>query len=145
MNAPSSPVFDPAAIPEIALETMNATHREVVEIINRLGALLKKRRNGNPEPESITEAMEEWVSHTRAHFEAENRLMREHGFPAYPIHSGEHARVLQHIENLQQNWLQQQDAAPLADFLFEEWPNWFLMHVNSMDTVTAQFLSQRMG
>ena len=40
-----------------------------------------------PHPEQVLE-------HTRAHFDAEDRLMAEHGFPATSEHQNEHQRVL---------------------------------------------------
>ncbi len=134
-------ILDPAAIPQVALESMNQTHREEVDLINRLGGLLRPADQDQPDRDALTQALAQWVNHTREHFQRENQLMREYGFPAYPMHSGEHTRVLALIESLQKDWLEQGDAGPLRQFLFEEWPRWFDQHVNSMDAVTARFVS----
>ncbi|MCW4225353.1 MAG: hemerythrin domain-containing protein [Candidatus Thiodiazotropha endolucinida] len=88
--------------------------------------------------------MAEWVEHTRAHFEGENRLMEIYAFPPYPVHKAEHAEVLTRIESVQDQWLREQGLQQLADYIFVEWRAWFDQHVKSMDMVTAQFLSQVM-
>lgn len=140
-----SPVLDLEMVPQVALDTMNDTHREEVELINQLGVLLEKSMDGQADIVAITDKLEEWVEHTRQHFNRENQLMEEFGFPAYPMHSGEHQRVLAQIEDLQQQWLNNKAVEPLAEFIFHDWPRWFDMHVNTMDTVTAQFIRQKIG
>jgi len=133
-----SVILDPAQIPVIAVDSMNRTHREEVEQINALGALL----DTDPlDRDAIGQALDQWVAHTEAHFARENRLMEEHGFPPYPVHAQEHATVLAEIHALQRQWHQDGDPAPLRAYLFERWPQWFMMHVNSMDNITAQFLA----
>jgi hypothetical protein len=39
-------------------------------------------------------------------------------------------------------WLEDFNLQRLADYLFIEWRSWFDQHVNSMDAVTAQYLSR---
>ena len=137
-----TPLFDPARIPQVALASMNHTHAEEVELINRLGTLLAEGSQGRVYEAAITSTIEEWFNHTLMHFQRENELMESHGFPAYPVHRGEHERVLSLIDGLRQQWLKAQEIEPLATFLFEQWPEWFDSHVNSMDRVTAQFIAR---
>lgn len=145
MSRYPSPVLDPESIPQVALDTMNDTHREEVELINQLGDLLRQATKGQTNETAITNKLEEWVVHTRQHFDRENQLMEQFGFPAYPMHSGEHQRVLEQIEELQLQWQENKVVNPVAEFIFQDWPQWFNLHVNTMDTITAQFLSQKMG
>lgn len=134
-------VFDPADLPLVAVDSMNETHREELALINALGGLIRQAEAGEPDVAAIDAALDEWVSHTEAHFGRENELMEKYGFPPYPVHAQEHATVLEEIHRLQAQWHDDRELQPLVDFLFERWPQWFLMHVNSMDTITAQFLS----
>lgn len=143
MTAYTSPVLAPSAIPELAVASMNATHREEVELVNALGALLESGLRGQVAEADITATLHAWVQHTRQHFERENRLMQEYGFPALPVHRGEHARMLDIIESQQRHWLESRQVEPLAAFVFRQWPEWFNLHVNTMDRVTALFISQQ--
>ncbi len=132
-------------IPLVGLEVMNRVHREEVEIINQLGTLLINGLQSKPDIEGISRSVEAWIDHTRQHFEGENRMMMEYGFPAYPVHKGEHDQVLLRLEELHSQWLREFNLEALADYLFIEWRNWFDNHVNSMDMVTAQFLGRFIG
>lgn len=138
---PETPVLAPGLIPEIAVDSMNATHHEEVALVNVIGGLLEAARQGEADNDAISRALDEWVEHTEAHFARENQLMEEHGFPPYPVHAEEHRNALEEIHQIQQAWHENQALDPLADYIFKRWPEWFLTHVNSMDRVTALFLS----
>lgn len=142
MTAYTSPVLAPSAIPELAVASMNATHREEVELVNALGALLESGLRSQAAVADISATLDAWVQHTRRHFERENQLMQEYAFPAMPVHRGEHARMLGVIESRQRQWLESREVEPLAAFVFRQWPDWFNLHVNTMDRVTAAFISQ---
>ena len=134
------PVFDAEAVPLVALDSMNETHFEEIELINQLGDLIVAGLNGEDNDSSIDEKIDEWLEHTRLHFESENRLMLDNGFPAYPVHSSEHERVLEQMESISGQWKSSRNLDPLAEYLFVTWPSWFENHVKTMDAVTAQFL-----
>ena len=137
------PVVDISTMPRVALASMNEVHTQELMLINQLGELLLQGIEGETRFGLIDSAVREWLAHTRAHFEAENRLMESYGFPPYPVHKAEHAQVLARLESLQQQWLKERKPELLADFIFTEWRPWFEQHVNSMDMATALYLSQR--
>ncbi|MCG8488532.1 MAG: hemerythrin family protein [Chromatiales bacterium] len=136
------PIVASDQMPLVELDVMNRVHREEVEIINQLGTLLINGLQSKPDIESISHTVMAWIDHTREHFEGENSMMMEHGFPPYPVHKGEHDQVLLRLEALQAQWLRDFNLETLADYLFIEWRNWFDNHVRSMDMVTAQFLGR---
>ena len=145
MSRYQSPVVEIDEIPIIAHDTMHQTHLEEIDLINELGYMIERAVEGDIDKDVISDKLNEWVEHTRQHFDEENRLMEEFDFPAYPVHRAEHERVLKLIESLQKIWTDSRHIEPLADFIFLEWPTWFDNHVNTMDQVTAQFLSQIMA
>jgi hemerythrin len=145
MSNPHNPILAPADIPQVALASMNETHHEEVTLVNRLGLLTARGMSGEVDAKAITQQIRAWLDHTRVHFRRENELMLEYGFPAYPVHKGEHDRVLTLLDELQEAWLEHRLLQPLANFLFETWPDWFDSHVNTMDRVTAQYVSQQGG
>lgn len=145
MSNDHDPILAPADIPQVALASMNETHHEEVALVNRLGQLAAKGLSGEIDDEAITLQIQAWLDHTRDHFRRENALMQAYGFPAYPVHKGEHDRVLALLDELQEAWREHRRLQPLASFLFETWPGWFDNHVNTMDSVTARFISQQGG
>jgi hemerythrin len=144
MSRYQSPVVEIDEIPVIAHEGMHQTHLEEIVLINDLGRIVEQAIDGDIDKDVVSDKLKDWVEHTRQHFAEENRLMEEFDFPAYPMHRAEHERVFKLIESLQKIWMDSSQLDPLADFIFFEWPVWFDGHVNTMDMVTAQFLSQIM-
>ncbi|MES9854055.1 MAG: hemerythrin family protein [Candidatus Thiodiazotropha sp. L084R] len=136
------PIVVPDQIPLVDLEIMNQVHREEVVLINRLGMLLLDGLKQQSSNEAIDDCLQEWITHTRDHFDGENRMMAEHGFPPYSVHKGEHDQVLALIQRLNEQWLKHRELDELVKFIFVEWRNWFDGHVKSMDRVTAQFLAR---
>ena len=126
-------------IPLVSINFMNNTHQEEAEIVNALARNITARKNGDADDDAITRLLDEWLQHTVAHFERENELMRETGFPAYPVHSEEHEIALQRMRTVIDAWRENQDIELVSDYVFTLWPAWFKGHVNSMDMVTAQF------
>ncbi len=140
-----NPLLPLDQIPLVSLESMNQTHREEVELVNRLAATVAAGIEGAADPADIASQLDGWVEHTRKHFARENELMQRHNFPAFPVHSGEHERILNLLEDLRRTWIESKALRPLALFLFEEWPAWFDNHVHTMDNVTASFIRQQEG
>jgi hemerythrin len=140
-----NPLLPPEQIPQVSLESMNRTHREEVELVNRLAATVAAGITGDADSAEIASLLDDWLEHTRNHFARENELMVQYNFPALPVHSGEHERVLTLLEDLRRTWIESKALRPLALFLFEEWPAWFDNHVHTMDNVTASFIRQQGG
>jgi hemerythrin len=136
------PVVDTEMMPEVALASMNEVHLEEIGLINRLAERVIHAFDGDLNPEEINAPLAEWVEHTRAHFEGENRLMESYVFPPYPVHKAEHDKLLASIDALHDQWLRDHGLTQLANFIFVEWRAWFDQHVKSMDRVTAEFLSR---
>ena len=136
-------VVDPTNIPSIAVPSMDATHHEEVELVNKIGQLIKADQAGEPDRERLQAKLDEWVEHTRAHFDRENQLMEIANFPAYGVHSYEHEQALVGLKAAVDAWQADQDMDALAHYVFVSWPEWFHMHVGSMDTMTALYLSQQ--
>ncbi len=142
MTQTSVAPVDPASILDLPVPKMNLTHREEVDLVNRIAECLG---DGAQPCEALDALLGQWEAHTEAHFERENRWMRAYRFPAYPVHAGEHARVLERLRAACTAWRETQDSAPLMRFVCEEWPRWFEQHLATMDAVTAQFLAQVAG
>jgi len=136
-------ILESSTIPQVALDFMNNTHFEEIDMVKELGELVDQYQHSNSPSEEqaseITQKMQDWVEHTVAHFKRENELMQETGFPAYGIHSEEHEITLNRLKAAAQAWQEDHDIEVLADYVFTLWPAWFDNHVNTMDMMTAKF------
>jgi hemerythrin-like metal-binding protein len=77
--------------------------------------------------------------HTEHHFERENQLMQQCGFPAETEHRGEHQRVLGEFKQFKSRV----DKGLIAfgrSFVKERLPQWFQLHLATMDSALAAYL-----
>ena len=137
-------LIDPETIPQVALDFVNQDHREEALRLNELVEAVEALRAGRTGPEPVVARFEALFDHTRDHFGREDQVMREHGFPAYPVHHGEHERVLEELAAEGRNFGETCDAERLRLYLTVTVPAWFVNHIQSMDRVTAQFVAGRL-
>ena len=123
--------------PQVALPFMNHDHAEFIELRERLLAALAKQ----PDTTEVDALLARLLEHTRTHFGEEERLMQEAQFPPYPMHKGEHDRVLADMETRIAQWQQGHDAEALHSWLDKTVGDWFVNHVSMMDFVTARFIA----
>ena len=81
------------------------------------------------------------VEHLREHLGREDELMERTGFFAKDMHMGEHQRVLAEQDAIQAK-LDVGDIAAVRAYVQDDLPNWFLNHLESMDTMTAMHALQ---
>jgi hemerythrin len=136
-------LVDVERIPQVALPFINDDHREEGRLLNLLGQAVRDHQHGRAPVEGVLHAFEALFLHTQEHFGREEAAMREGGFPPYPVHQGEHQRVLEEMEVEGEHFRETGDTARLWKYVAEAVPAWFLEHIQSMDHVTAQFLSMR--
>ncbi len=128
-------------IPSVELDFMNATHFEEIKIVREIGELIDTyiSENSDENQQALSKKLNAWLDHTILHFERENALMQETGFPAYEIHASEHVKALNLLRELINAWSDSQDIELVKNYIFSAWPTWFEQHVNTMDMMTAKF------
>ena len=138
-------LVDLDAIPQVALPFINDDHREEGRLLNELADAVKGHRTGAVPVETVLHRLEALFAHTQEHFAREEAAMREVGFPPYPVHKGEHDRVLEEMESEETHFRETGDTARLWSYVSEAVPTWFVGHIQSMDAITAQFVVVRRG
>jgi hemerythrin-like metal-binding protein len=111
--------------------TMDDTHREFVDLLNRVGAASE---------EGLLASLDEFIVHTAAHFGEEERWMQEIAFPPLGCHQGEHANVLEVIREVRRRIADGQ--VQLGTTLAEAIAEWFPQHAGSMDATLAMYMKQ---
>jgi len=111
--------------------TMDDTHREFVDLLNRVAAA--------PEHELLT-SLDEFITHTEEHFGQEERWMQEFAFPPLHCHQGEHANVLEVIREVRRRVADGQ--VHLGKTLTDAIAEWFPQHAGSMDAVLAMYMKE---
>ncbi|HET8734185.1 MAG TPA: hemerythrin family protein [Anaeromyxobacteraceae bacterium] len=138
-------LVDVDAIPQVALPFINEDHHREAELLNELADAVKGHKTGKVPVETVLHRLEALYEHTREHFGREEEAMRSVSFPPYPVHKGEHERVLEEMEAEETHFRETGDTGRLWSYVSEGVPAWFTNHILTMDAITAQFVAQMRG
>lgn len=116
----------------LGVAEMDATHREFAALAVRLA------QAGTADFPRLFEALAE---HTRRHFDNESALMRRCRFPAIAEHEGEHSRVLGELAHMQRGLFAGR-VALARDYVVNGLPDWFALHLATMDAALAACLKR---
>jgi hemerythrin-like metal-binding protein len=81
------------------------------------------------------------VTHTREHFIAEGKLMRDSKYQGLGVHEGEHHRVLGELQQLNRS-LKRGRLPLVRAFVKEGLPEWFDTHLTMMDGALVSYLKK---
>lgn len=82
------------------------------------------------------------VNHTREHFIAEGKQMREAKYQGLGVHEGEHHRVLGELQQLNRS-LKRGRLPLVRAYVKEGLPEWFDTHLAMMDGALVMFLKKQ--
>jgi hemerythrin-like metal-binding protein len=116
----------------LQVTAMDETHREFVNLINRMEATNQREFTG---------LFERLLKHTQNHFDAEQRIMEESKFPAIGEHRDDHLRVLGELTRFAQR-VASGSTMLARSYVCEQLPGWFELHVRTMDSALAAHLKQ---
>jgi len=117
----------------LGMEEIDNTHRE---FITQVDALISA---DNAEFPALFQAL---VTHTREHFMAEGKLMRESKYRGLPEHEAEHHRVLGELQQLNRT-LKRGHLPLVRAYVKEGLPEWFDTHLAMMDGALAMHLKKQ--
>lgn len=133
-------------LPLVAMDFMNNTHFEDVDIINELyeNILNYEKDSSLTNFENLKTKYLMWQKHTINHFQTEEKEMEEKRFFAYAFHKSEHDSNLFEINELWNKFETTKEIYLLKSYFENNLINWLINHIQTMDTVTAMFLSTGM-
>lgn len=127
-------------LPMVALPSMNDTHLEELILINKLHSAARNR-----EIKTVSDTLKELYEHTVIHFSDEEDMMEETLFPAYQMHANEHNKHLNEFRHLMDHFETNKDPKAIVVYIEGALIPWLIQHIQTMDTVTAQFLKEASG
>jgi len=121
----------------VELDSMNDVHQKEIELIEDLySSILDK------DIDAITPKFDIVIEDIKAHFESEEIKMKQYNFPAFFKHKMAHTKVLMEVGDVRKTWEQEKNPEFLQDYFENSFRPWLARHLQTMDTVTAQFLKQ---
>ena len=111
----------------------DADHKQQVALMNAMQTC---------SDDEMPAAFAKHFAHIREHLGRENDLMERTDFYAKDVHMGVHESVLAELDAMQAK-LDAGDIAAVRVYVCEDLPLWFLSHLETMDTMTAEFALQQ--
>lgn len=105
---------------------MDQTHVEFVDMLNALGSV---------SDDALSAGLEQLLTHTRAHFDQEDRWMKRTNFAPVNCHTTEHANVIEVIEEVGRRV--SAGDIEIGRRLVQELGPWFANHAETMDAALA--------
>ncbi len=127
----------------MSIEQMQETHENEVKILNEIDDLAFYYDQGKATLEELESKINEYIEHVTAHFANEEKLMQEYGFPSYDMHKTAHDMFLADLQHAIKYWKRYEDINKITNFV-RKTPEWIVMHVNSVDAPTADYLAKKM-
>ncbi len=116
-------------------EKMDTLHKEFLDIYNSVDI---------SSIESIITKSKELLEHSKKHFLEEETLMEEYKYPTIKEHKDEHNKVLSEMEYFIKNSQSIFGKKMLKAYYVEKLPDWFDLHLLSMDSDLVHHLNKFM-
>lgn len=134
-------LVDLGRVPSVPLDFMDGDHRQEASLLNDLADSVTALRSGERAEAAVRERFASLYTHTQEHFAREEAAMERAHFPAFPVHKAEHDRVLQEMTEEGRHLSESGDVERLWTYVSSGVPAWFVQHIETMDLVTARFVS----
>jgi hemerythrin len=127
----------------MSIDEMQQTHENEIKILNEIDKLATLCDQGKATQEELENKLNEYIEHVHAHFANEEHLMQEYDFPSYEMHKMAHDMFLADLAYATKNWKEYGNINKIINFV-RKTPEWIVMHVNSVDAPTADYLARKM-
>jgi len=115
---------------------MDADHQALAELFNQLADAVEKRK----ERDSYGSMLDNIIARAQTHFDREEKLMAEHGYPKFDQHKAEHAMLISQALNYRATFARDAAESPVAVAHFPE--VWLAFHILFSDKELADFLAR---
>ena len=122
----------------VGIAAVDEQHQELFRRAERLVAALRSGDRGEVLP--LLAYLDEYVVH---HFGAEERLMREAGFPALEAHAADHRRFREDFASMVRDFRRTGPTALVALTIHNWLSDWLRMHIGGLDRELGRFLADR--
>jgi hemerythrin len=125
------------------VKEMQDTHENEIKILNEIEKPATNYLLHKTHKEELEVKLDAYVAHVHKHFANEERLMQKYNFPSYDMHKTAHDMFLLDLEYAMRPWKESGDMKKIINFIFKT-PEWVVLHVNTVDAPTANFLAKKM-
>ncbi len=132
--SPSQPLLRWSDSLSVGIDSLDAQHKKLIELINELNANINSRST----KEALGKILNELIEYTGQHFQSEEKLFARHDYPEQATHEEAHSKLIEQILQFQEQYNRgEKDISPeLMDFLRD----WLLIHLKKTDMQYSSYL-----
>lgn len=128
----------------MSVEQMQNTHEDEIAILNAIDKIAINYSRGEATLEELETKLDEYIEHVNNHFKNEEELMEKYDFPSFEMHKMAHDMFLADLNYSVRSWKEFGNIQKIINFV-RKTPEWIVMHVNSVDAPTADYLAVKMS
>jgi len=121
----------------VQIPSIDAQHRNLF----RIGAELNEAMRTGQGKAVLSKTLDRLVQYTVVHFDTEERLMRQHGYPELAAHKAEHDALTTKVKEFQAEL--ESGRALITVQLLQFVRDWLDHHIQGSDQKYAPYLRQR--
>ncbi len=133
-----------AQVEHMSIDEMQETHENEIAILNEIDKIAINIGRKEATFEELEKKLDEYIEHVHAHFANEERLMQQYDFPSFEMHKMAHDMFLADLAYATKAWKEFGDINKIINFV-RKTPEWIVMHVNSVDAPTADYIARKQG
>jgi len=121
----------------VGIEHIDQDHQKLISLLNQFNTAYEYAMS----EEFEKQALNDLVSYTKYHFEREENLMQEYGYPEYDAHKEQHIKMIKQVERFVgiYNEKGHDSLNEISDFLTQ----WLINHINGTDKCYSKFLNDK--
>ncbi len=122
---------------ETGIGSMDQQHRKLIELINRLYKIIRKKES----VESIHEIMGEMTKYSENHLQEEEGILKSNGYPDFASHVAIHQDYLDKMKTLLAASEEDIESSVQETYAFLR--HWWMDHIISEDKKYGEFLKSK--
>lgn len=119
----------------VKVKQFDDQHKKLVDMVNQLFDAMKTGK-GN---QVMGDILKQLIAYTQTHFAAEERLMKQYGYPDFEAHKKEHNALVMQVLDLQKQF--QEGKAVLTQNVMTFLRDWLSRHIQGDDKKYGVFFN----
>lgn len=119
----------------VKVKQFDDQHKKLVDMVNQLFDAMKTGK-GN---QVMGDILKQLIAYTQTHFAAEERLLKQYGYPDFEAHKNEHNALVMQVLDLQKQF--QEGKPVLTQNIMTFLRDWLSRHIQGDDKKYGVFLN----
>ena len=119
----------------VSIREMDDQHKKLIGLVSELHTAMREGKG----KVALDKILKDLIQYTRTHFAAEERLMKDNGYPEYEAHKAKHHSMTQKVADIYRAYQDGKVSITLEVMSFLE--SWLDKHIMGTDKQYGAFLN----